>query len=270
MRILCQDSEFGYDISMKDRMRLIREAGFDSVAISWTNEYIRNQDPVAKANWDQFPVFAQEAGLTVDNVHCEFVTCDSIWDDTEEGQVYFDTINNTIKNCGMMGIPTVIFHPATNAIGGVISKLGTDRFARLTETAEKFNVNIAVENIRNAEHLNYVLSNFDSKKVGFCYDIGHQHCFCHYADVLSAFGDRLMALHLHDNHGLIDEHLLPFDGTVDWDLFYKTMRTLNYKGCVELESMSHNYINNEYPTPEEYLAESYKRAVEIRSMLDAE
>ena len=268
MRALCQDSEFGYEISMRDRLRLIKEAGFDRVAISWTNKYIHNQVPYVQANWDEFPALAEEAGLKVDNVHCEFITCDSLWDDTLEGQTYFDTINNTLKNCGLRRIPTVIFHPATNPIGGLINDLGKKRFALLTETAEKYNVNIAVENIRNAEHLNYMLSNFNSKKVGFCYDIGHQNCFSSYVDVLEAFGDRLMALHLHDNHGKVDEHLLPFDGNVDWDNFSAAMQKLDYKGCVELESMSFSYRNGEYPTPESYLAESYKRAVQIAEMLD--
>ena len=29
-------------------------------------------------------------------------------------------------------------------------------------------------------------------------------------------GDKLIALHLHDNDGISDQHLLPFDGTVNW------------------------------------------------------
>ena len=31
-----------------------------------------------------------------------------------------------------------------------------------------------------------------------------------------AFGDRLAELHLHDNHGVRDEHCWPGEGTVDW------------------------------------------------------
>jgi sugar phosphate isomerase/epimerase len=29
--------------------------------------------------------------------------------------------------------------------------------------------------------------------------------------------DHLVSSHIHDNHGDKDEHLVPFDGTVDWD-----------------------------------------------------
>ena len=29
--------------------------------------------------------------------------------------------------------------------------------------------------------------------------------------------DRVVTTHIHDNHGDKDEHLLPFEGTIDWD-----------------------------------------------------
>jgi sugar phosphate isomerase/epimerase len=29
--------------------------------------------------------------------------------------------------------------------------------------------------------------------------------------------DRLVTSHIHDNHGEKDEHLLPYEGTIDWD-----------------------------------------------------
>jgi sugar phosphate isomerase/epimerase len=29
--------------------------------------------------------------------------------------------------------------------------------------------------------------------------------------------ERVVTTHIHDNHGDKDEHLLPFDGTIEWD-----------------------------------------------------
>ena len=29
--------------------------------------------------------------------------------------------------------------------------------------------------------------------------------------------DRVVTVHAHDNHGEKDEHLLPWEGTIDWD-----------------------------------------------------
>jgi sugar phosphate isomerase/epimerase len=37
------------------------------------------------------------------------------------------------------------------------------------------------------------------------------------AVVFDVMRDRLVTSHIHDNHGEKDEHLLPYDGTIDWD-----------------------------------------------------
>jgi len=34
--------------------------------------------------------------------------------------------------------------------------------------------------------------------------------------------DRVATVHVHDNHGEKDEHLLPFEGTIDWDVTFST------------------------------------------------
>ncbi len=37
---------------------------------------------------------------------------------------------------------------------------------------------------------------------------------------------RIVTTHLHDNHGEKDEHLLPGEGTIDWDAAVKTLRAI--------------------------------------------
>jgi sugar phosphate isomerase/epimerase len=49
-----------------------------------------------------------------------------------------------------------------------------------------------------------------------CFDTGHAHMT---GGVQPAFGtlkERIAAIHVHDNHGEKDEHLLPFEGEIDW------------------------------------------------------
>lgn len=267
MSRLCQDSEFGYDITMRERMHLVKQAGFDSTALSWTNEQISGKRTKVEP-YLQHHEIAREEGLYVDNIHCEYVTADALWGEGSETEAYLSVIESTIRECGRAGIGIIIFHPANGTVGGVICKKGLDRFKRLTALAEDNNVKIAVENIRNGEHLNFLLSNVPSQNVGFCYDIGHQNCFAHYAEFLPLFGSRLLAVHLHDNFGVKDEHFLPFDGNIDWYKFYSQMRSLDYKGAIELESMSHSYKNNEFPTPEAYLEESFRRVKIIQQNLE--
>jgi sugar phosphate isomerase/epimerase len=51
----------------------------------------------------------------------------------------------------------------------------------------------------------------------FCFDIGHAHIGDGVAAGLESMRDRIVTVHVHDNHGEKDEHLLPFDGTIDWE-----------------------------------------------------
>ncbi len=66
--------------------------------------------------------------------------------------------------------------------------------------------------------------------VGFCLDMGHAHLAEAIPETgdgpakpgieqaFEAFGERLVEMHLHDNHGSRDEHLWPGDGDIDWKM----------------------------------------------------
>ena len=51
----------------------------------------------------------------------------------------------------------------------------------------------------------------------FCFDIGHAHLEGGVDETFSLMRDLVVTAHIHDNHGEKDEHLLPFEGTIDWD-----------------------------------------------------
>ncbi len=56
------------------------------------------------------------------------------------------------------------------------------------------------------------------------YNIKKFHCHAHFDGRFSwdLFKDKIFALHLHDNDQTHDQHLLPFDGTMDWEKWKKT------------------------------------------------
>ena len=114
------------------------------------------------------------------------------------------------------------------------------RYEKAVNIAEKYGVKLALENSVYAEHLRYLLDNIKSPYLGFCYDSGHENAFAPQENFLSSYGDRLFAMHLHDNCGNgKDEHKLPFEGTIDWT---KTVKALNqtelFKRSIVLESGS--------------------------------
>ncbi|MHC1746973.1 MAG: TIM barrel protein [Cellulosilyticaceae bacterium] len=71
--------------------------------------------------------------------------------------------------------------------------------------------------MNSTKHLNYIFANIQSERLDFCYDSGHEYYNHPETDCLSRYGDKLFAVHLDDNFGDDDTHLLPFDGAVDWN-----------------------------------------------------
>ena len=93
-------------------------------------------------------------------------------------------------------------------------------------------VQLLLENLPNdvatPEHLVEIVRVGHFDDVGFCLDLGHAHLLpaepetSHSAAktgvqrAFEAFSHRLVELHVHDNHGMRDEHLWPGDGTFDF------------------------------------------------------
>ena len=48
--------------------------------------------------------------------------------------------------------------------------------------------------------------------------------------------EHLWAIHVHDNDGIRDLHLSPFDGICDWNRFGKALREIDFDGVFSLEA----------------------------------
>jgi sugar phosphate isomerase/epimerase len=53
--------------------------------------------------------------------------------------------------------------------------------------------------------------------LGLCFDIGHAHLGDGVEHSFHAMRDRIVTTHIHDNHGEQDEHLPPYEGTIQWE-----------------------------------------------------
>jgi len=47
--------------------------------------------------------------------------------------------------------------------------------------------------------------------------------------------EHLIATHVHDNKGKTDEHLVPFEGRINWDMALMTMQKVGYDGTYLME-----------------------------------
>jgi sugar phosphate isomerase/epimerase len=243
---------FGFQMQSEELYPAIKQAGFNGTTLWWDDSYY--------PDYRTHPEIARKAGLYIESVHLPFSTVNSFWLDNLEGNGLVENHLQWINDCAEFSIPTAVMHLSSGDNPPPFNSLGLDRLKRIIEKAESVNVCVALENLRKVEYLEYALKNIDSPKCGFCFDSGHQHHRSPDVDLLSMYGARLMALHLHDNDQTADQHLFPFDGTIDWDIILGKIKSTGYRGAISLELKNTRYKNL---TSEEFLCAAYERAKKL-------
>lgn len=152
-------------------------------------------------------------------------------------------------------------HPINGRTHLPNSNIGVERFKKIIEAAEKFDVNIAIENQGNPEYIGLVFSNIQSNRLYFCFDSGHENFYSPHLDLLDLYGDKLIALHLHDNNGKEDAHALPFTGNVNWNKISSKLEKINYTGAIALETLNKGFEHIESPL--EFLQIALDRAKKV-------
>jgi sugar phosphate isomerase/epimerase len=105
--------------------------------------------------------------------------------------------------------------------------------------ARPLGVRLLVENLLSEpttpEHLIMILDLGHLDTVGVCLDLGHAHITVGVGGAISVLKDRIVSLHVHDNHGFKDEHLWPGDGTIAWPAVAEALKSLPKPPAAVLE-----------------------------------
>jgi sugar phosphate isomerase/epimerase len=93
-----------------------------------------------------------------------------------------------------------------------------------------------------------------------CLDIGHSEMKgleTSAPQMILALGDRLQAIHLHDNDRLNDSHALPYTMSIDFSAIIVALKKIGYQGDVTLEADSfiRKYPRELYPAAARFMAE---------------
>jgi sugar phosphate isomerase/epimerase len=249
---------FGSKKALYERYALVKAAGFDSVMIWWGDSFYEKQEQLK---------LAEKYSLNVINAHLPFENINALWSDKLAGEDFGKWLNTELTDCAQHGVSTAVLHLSKGLNPPPFSNAGLDRIKRAVETCEHCEVNLALENLRHLDYLDYVMKNISSKRLGFCFDSGHKNYLSPNRDVLKDYRDRLFALHLNDNKGDDDTHMLPFDGTLDWSSVIRNLKDINYRGALSLEIQKDRHPIYSELTDEEYLSLAYKKALKLEQLL---
>jgi sugar phosphate isomerase/epimerase len=82
-------------------------------------------------------------------------------------------------------------------------------------------VTIAIENtpgeLTSPMSIQHFITDTHLHDLRLCFDIGHAHIEDGVETSFETMRSRVVTTHIHDNHGDKDEHLMPYEGTIDWD-----------------------------------------------------
>lgn len=245
---------FGYLIQPEERVKLIKDAGFDSVITTndkrweWQNGSLRQQIKLLK-----------KYGLKWTSLHMGYIREElpAFWKEGKLGERLKKDLIKDVKLAKKYGFTCVVVH-----LVGEYSKLGESRLLEVLKFCEKLKVPLAIENLSQLDLFKAVFENIKHPMLKFCLDIGHNNAYTPDFDYFKDYDDKLITLHLHNNDGTGDQHTLY--GNVDWEKLGKNLK--NHKDI----SLDFELIPKNQPplTAQEFLQKAKELADNLEKYIE--
>ena len=252
MKIATSTSDFGfYCNNDSDRIRELYRAGFRYIDLSM---YSFTPDSLYMSDgWrdeiKKIKNLADELGMTFVQAHSQ--GGDPLCADESKVKVLLDATVRSIEICCELGIKNTVVHSGTKrGIGKEeFFELNREFYKGLVPAMEENGVNVLIENstaanmrdmyfINTGKDMREFIEYFDHPMLHACWDTGHGNCEGEQYDQIVALGEELYAIHYNDNRGKMDEHMIPFLGTLNHDEIMHALIDVGYKGYFTLECES--------------------------------
>lgn len=221
-------------------LRAIAEAGFSHVhwCHQWNTDFLYGDAEIA-----QIQRWFGELGLQVTDLHAS-AGREKAWATEREYErlAGVELVCNRLEMTARLESDVAVLHipeePEDQTAGVAYWTRVRRSLDDLQDCSRVTGTRIALENGGTPQSwvpIAKVLAEYPPDFVGLCYDCGHGNISGDGLDQLARHTDRLISLHLHDNDGTGDQHLLPFMGTVDWERLTRLISDSCYDKWVNLE-----------------------------------
>lgn len=269
----------GADISEKDTIKIISEAGFDAYDISLfkltkDDKYRFNSPDYVKIA-KELREYADSLGIVCNQSHAPFPS--SVGKE-EEDKIIYEKIIRAMEIASILGAKIIVVHPKQHLIyaehSDELFEMNVEFYKSLIPYCEKFGIKVACENMWQSHNGNKVPSDstcsrawefckyldaIDSEWIVGCLDIGHVSLMnADIPEFIRKMGNkRLQALHVHDTDYKSDKHTVPFLEKIDFISVCKALAEIDYKGDLtfETEAFYRGIPAPLYPAATKYLCE---------------
>lgn len=235
----------------------VARAGFDAwdftiegmVAYDWaTNTPHPTNHPLAGNDYLKFARKLKQIGLD-NGIHCNQSHAPA----PTFSPLMLDYLYRSIECTAEVGGDVCVIHPGNN----LSPEENAIMYDKLIPFAKGCGVRIATENMWNwdnkrdcaspaacsdPESFNAHLDAVSAGPLWACLDIGHaemEGLGTSAVQMIRALGNRLAALHIHDNDKHYDSHQIPRSMSINFDEVLLALKDVNYNGYFTLESYSH-------------------------------
>jgi sugar phosphate isomerase/epimerase len=243
---------------------MVREAGFSHISLG---ARIEHSNYLTIAGQKIIRGMIDGHGLAICSVHTPFGKGIDISSPLRDvGEQTIKTYRTCIDAAQYLGARAVIFHPTAYQQHDRMDlrrKSIVDNVNALLDYTGKTGVRLAVENDRFEpanEVLAYSLDEITDARYGFCYDSSHDNLVAQPLALLRKYGHRLFTTHISDNRGTKDDHMLPYEGALNWDGFCSIFSCVDFNGVFLLEV---EMRESAFKSPEIFLREAFARGERI-------
>lgn len=234
----------------RDHLAQIAGYGFEAIELFATRSHFDYHDAAAI---ERLAVWLGETGLRLHSIHAPIlesygtgsgIAFSTASSDAGRRQAAVREAEAAMTVLDRIPAGFVVVHlgtPASKAGPGDNSRAAAARsLEEIDRAAGRRHARVAVEVIPNelssADALVALIErDFEGSSVGLCMDFGHAHLLGGVADAIEVAAEHLITTHVHDNRGRSDDHLVPYQGTIDWPSALVTMQKIGYDGTYLLE-----------------------------------
>lgn len=237
-------SEGGY-FSMSDSVNFFSKIGFDGIDVS-----LENISRFDESLYHVLYSVAKSAALNDIELSASHLSFFMPPPDSDEfKKAYMNELYKGIDATNFMGINLAAIHPVAyreskKSFSEWLIK-NVEFLYPLSEYASKKNVTLCIENMpsqnerkdhlygSNVSEIRALAEIFDMK---ICFDFGHANVTgLDIPSELSKAHGVLGLIHVHDNNGESDSHMIPYNGNINWRECMNALKDTGYDGPFELE-----------------------------------
>lgn len=251
---------------MEEGLKMLADAGFEAIdysitqnAMNWEEDLFRDASlPAFARHFKGIGEIVRDCGLEMGQCHAPYAPV-TISDPEFYAQLQKHIIRS-IYAAGYMECPNIVAHPVLHIdfCDGQNKELARqttlDYFGAMVPALKETGVTMCIENLffyrkedkvwtsnacSSAEDLRDVIDTLNAlhgPHFAACLDTGHGVVANNDpAEMLRVLGSRTRVLHVQDNLGAKDDHLIPTQGTINWKEFATALGEVGYQGTFNFE-----------------------------------